>query len=40
MAFTSQALLSLPNSSMANVEKGAYVVIECDDPELILIGGG
>merc|ERR1711920_847881 len=40
MAFTRQALPNLPNSSIENVKKGAYAVIECEDPELILIGTG
>merc|ERR1712061_601036 len=38
LAFTRQALPNLPNSSIENVKKGAYAVIECEDPELILIG--
>jgi len=40
MAFTRQALPNLPNSSIANVEKGAYAVIDCEDPDIILIGSG
>merc|ERR1712203_186462 len=40
MALTRQALPNLPNSSIANVEKGAYAVIEEPNPELILIGTG
>jgi transketolase len=40
LAFTRQALPNLPNSSIENVKKGAYAVIECEDPELILIGVG
>merc|ERR1712187_97676 len=40
MAFTRQAVPNLPNSSIANVEKGAYAVIEETNPELILIGTG
>merc|ERR1719333_1854844 len=40
MALTRQAVPNLPNSSIANVEKGAYAVIEEPDPELILIGTG
>merc|ERR1711920_651017 len=28
------------NSSIENVEKGAYAVVDCDAPELILIGTG
>jgi len=40
MAFTRQALPNLPNSSIENVKKGAYAVVECEDPELILVGTG
>jgi len=40
LALTRQALPNLPNSSIENVEKGAYAVVECEDPELILIGTG
>jgi len=40
MAFTRQALPNLPNSSLENTAKGAYAVIECEDPEIILIGTG
>jgi len=40
LALTRQALPNLPNSSMENVAKGAYAVIECEDPELVLIGTG
>merc|ERR1719183_1718968 len=40
MAFTRQALPNLPNSSIENVMKGAYAVIECADPELILVATG
>jgi len=40
LALTRQALPNLPNSSIENVEKGAYAVVECDDPELILVGTG
>merc|ERR550537_975692 len=40
LAFTRQALPNLPNSSIENTKKGAYAVIECEDPELILIGTG
>ena len=40
MAFTRQALPNLPNSSLANTAKGAYAVIDCEDPEIILIGTG
>merc|ERR1712151_133299 len=40
MALTRQALPNLPNSSMENVMRGAYAVIECQDPELILVASG
>merc|ERR1719181_1007238 len=40
MAMTRQNVPNLPNSSIENVRKGAYAVIECDNPELILIGTG
>merc|ERR1712187_660365 len=40
LALTRQALPNLPNSSIENVERGAYAVVECDNPELILIGTG
>merc|ERR1712151_369885 len=40
LALTRQAGPNLPNSSIANVEKGAYAVIEETDPEPILIGTG
>merc|ERR1719215_1432392 len=40
LALTRQALPNLPNSSIENVEKGAYAVIECDSPELILVATG
>jgi len=40
MAFTRQAVPNLPNSCIANVEKGAYAVIDCEDPDIILIGTG
>ncbi|CAE8681007.1 unnamed protein product [Polarella glacialis] len=40
MAFSRQALPNLPNSSIENTFKGAYAVIECADPEVILIGTG
>jgi len=40
MALTRQALPNLANSSIENVKKGAYAVVECEDPELILIGTG
>merc|ERR1712032_439360 len=40
LAFTRQAVQNLPNSSIENVEKGAYAVVECDSPELILVATG
>merc|ERR1712004_356580 len=40
LALTRQALPNLPNSSIENVEKGAYAVVECDSPELILVASG
>merc|ERR1712066_1159677 len=40
MALTRQAVPNLPNSSIENVEKGAYAVIDCPEPELILVGTG
>jgi transketolase len=40
MAMTRQNVPNLPNSSIENVRKGAYEVIECADPDLILIGTG
>merc|ERR1712050_673208 len=40
LALTRQALPNLPNSSIENVEKGAYAVVDCESPELVLIGTG
>jgi len=40
LACTRQALPNLPNSSIANTRKGAYAVIECADPDIVLIGTG
>merc|ERR1712107_10659 len=40
LALTRQALPNLPNSSIENVEKGAYAVVECDSPELVLVATG
>eukprot|EP00933_Yihiella_yeosuensis_P052112 TRINITY_DN50110_c0_g1_i1.p1 TRINITY_DN50110_c0_g1~~TRINITY_DN50110_c0_g1_i1.p1 ORF type:complete len:789 (+),score=211.97 TRINITY_DN50110_c0_g1_i1:59-2425(+) len=40
LAFSRQALPNLPNSSIENTLKGAYAVVECEDPEIILIGTG
>jgi len=40
LACTRQALPNLPNSSIENTKKGAYTVIECADPDIILIGTG
>jgi len=31
---------NLPNSSIENTAKGAYAVIECEDPDIVLIGTG
>merc|ERR1711920_697566 len=40
LALTRQALPNLPNSSIENVEKGAYAVVECESPELVLVAAG
>merc|ERR1711933_153285 len=40
LACTRQALPNLPNSSIENTRKGAYAVIECADPDIVLIGTG
>jgi len=40
LACTRQALPNLTNSSIENTKKGAYAVVECADPEIILIGTG
>merc|ERR1711920_346409 len=40
LACTRQALPNLPNSSIENTKKGAYAVVECADPELILVATG
>merc|ERR1740121_392167 len=40
LALSRQGLPNLPNSSVENTAKGAYAVIDCDSPELILIGTG
>merc|ERR1712087_988382 len=40
LALTRQALPNLPHSSIENVEKGAYAVVDCESPELVLIGTG
>merc|ERR1712014_370478 len=40
LALTRQALPNLPNSSVENVMKGAYAVVECEDPDLILVATG
>merc|ERR1719242_437217 len=40
MALTRQSVPNLPNSSVENTAKGAYAVIDCEDPELVLIGTG
>merc|ERR1719476_1124790 len=40
LACTRQALPNLPNSSIENTRKGAYAVIECADPDIILVATG
>jgi len=40
LAFSRQALPNLPNSSIENTLKGAYAVVECEEPNLILIASG
>lgn len=40
MAMTRQAVPNLNHSSIENVRKGAYAVVECADPALVLIGTG
>merc|ERR1712066_1053609 len=40
LALTRQAVPNLPNSSIENTAKGAYAVIDCADPEIVLIGTG
>lgn len=40
LAFTRQSLPNLPNSTIENASKGAYAVVECANPELILLGTG
>mmetsp|Transcript_47491 Transcript_47491/g.110719 ORF Transcript_47491/g.110719 Transcript_47491/m.110719 type:complete len:774 (+) Transcript_47491:61-2382(+) len=40
MALTRQALPNLANSSIETVEKGAYEVTDCANPDVILIGTG
>mmetsp|Transcript_109674 Transcript_109674/g.153633 ORF Transcript_109674/g.153633 Transcript_109674/m.153633 type:complete len:767 (+) Transcript_109674:58-2358(+) len=40
MAFSRQALPNIPNSSIENTLKGAYEVLECEDPEVIIVGTG
>jgi len=40
LALTRQALPNLPNSSIENVEKGAYKVVDPADPELVLVATG
>jgi transketolase len=40
LALTRQAVQNLPNSSIENVEKGAYTVIGPADPELVLVATG
>lgn len=40
LCLSRQALPNLEKSSIQNVAKGAYSVLECDDPELILVATG
>ncbi|MGB3691936.1 MAG: transketolase [Spirulinaceae cyanobacterium] len=40
MAFTRQGLPNLAGTSIENTAKGAYTLVECDAPEIILIGTG
>jgi len=40
LCLSRQALPNLEKSSVGNVAKGAYAVLECDDPELILVATG
>merc|ERR1719355_310393 len=40
LCLSRQVLPNLEKSSIDNVAKGAYPVVECDDPELILVGTG
>merc|ERR1711933_514280 len=40
LAMTRQAVPNLPNSSIENVEKGAYTVVGDADPELVLVATG
>jgi hypothetical protein len=40
LAFTRQNVANLKNSSIENTCRGAYAVVECDNPELVLIGTG
>jgi transketolase len=40
LCLSRQALPNLEKSSVDNVAKGAYPVLECDDPELILVATG
>jgi len=40
LALTRQTVPNLANSSIENVERGAYAVVDCDAPDLILIGTG
>merc|ERR1711933_289191 len=40
LALTRQAVPNLPNSSIENVEKGAYAVLEEASPDLILVASG
>merc|ERR1719375_678509 len=40
LACTRQNVPNLPTSSIENTRKGAYTVVDCANPELILIGTG
>ena len=40
MAFTRQGVPNLAGSSIENTAKGAYTLVDCDSPEIILIGTG
>jgi transketolase len=40
LCLSRQVLPNLEKSSIDNVAKGAYSVVECDDPELILVATG
>lgn len=40
LAFTRQNVKNLPGTSVANVAKGGYVVVEAENPDLIIIATG